>query len=159
MERIINVKNLSELSEHFVNDKRKKVMVGGCFDIIHFGHIRFLQAAKKLGDVLIIALESDGNVKRLKGPKRPFHDQEQRASILAELRSVDFVLKLPTMSEHSQYQEMIENISADIIATTEGDVHWDKKKEQAEKIGAKFEIISKIQTYSTSSIAKLLGLD
>ena len=66
IKNIIKIEELDDFLKQFSNKNRKKVLVGGCFDILHFGHIRFLQEAKKLGDILIVALESDENVKRLK---------------------------------------------------------------------------------------------
>ena len=69
----------------------KKVLVGGVFDIIHYGHVHFLKNAKSLGDHLVVALESDKNVKRLKGEKRPIHNQNQRREMLESLEFVDEV--------------------------------------------------------------------
>ncbi|MBI3343244.1 adenylyltransferase/cytidyltransferase family protein, partial [Candidatus Gottesmanbacteria bacterium] len=60
----------------------KKILVGGCFDLLHYGHIRFLEEAKKLGDHLVVALESDENVRRMKGEGRPIHTQAQRKEML-----------------------------------------------------------------------------
>ena len=74
----------------------KKVLTGGCFDILHFGHITFLKQAKTLGDHLIVALESDGNVKRVKGDMRPIHTQEQRKAMLEALSCVDEIIRSPS---------------------------------------------------------------
>ncbi len=73
----------------------KKVLVGGCFDLLHFGHIKFLEEAKKSGDYLVVALESDENVRRTKGETRPIHTQEQRKAMLESLTCVDEVIMLP----------------------------------------------------------------
>lgn len=67
------------------------VFTNGCFDLLHVGHVRYLQEAKKLGDILFVGVNSDASVSRLKGPTRPIQTQEDRAEILAGLRSVDFV--------------------------------------------------------------------
>ncbi len=70
---------------------KKIVFTNGCFDIIHYGHVRYLEQAKKKGDVLIVGLNSDASVKSLKGPSRPIVRQRQRAGVIAALESVDYV--------------------------------------------------------------------
>jgi len=70
---------------------KKIVFTNGCFDLLHVGHIRYLRDAKKQGDILIIGLNSDSSVKKLKGPKRPLIPEAERAEILAALEPVDFV--------------------------------------------------------------------
>ena len=71
---------------------RKIVFTNGCFDILHVGHVRYLAAARSAGDVLVIGLNSDISVQKIKGPKRPIIDQAQRAEVLASLGFVDFVV-------------------------------------------------------------------
>lgn len=139
--------------------QRKIVLVGGCFDILHFGHISFLKAAKQLGNYLIILLESDENVKRLKGEGRPFHTQIQRKEMLEALSFVDEVRLLPPMVENETYYTLIQSIKPSVIAYTEGDPKVEHKTKQAEQIGAKAVIIPKIRTPSTSQLAKLLNLE
>ena len=68
-------------------------MTNGCYDIIHPGHIKFLEEAKKLGDILIVALNSDESVKMNKGPNRPINDENSREQILKSIRAVDIVVK------------------------------------------------------------------
>jgi D-glycero-beta-D-manno-heptose 1-phosphate adenylyltransferase len=72
--------------------KKKIVFTNGCFDLLHVGHIRYLQEAKRLGDILVVALNSDESVKLLKGPTRPVQNQNDRAEILAALGCVDFTV-------------------------------------------------------------------
>lgn len=71
--------------------KKSVVFTNGCFDLIHRGHIRYLEAAKKLGKILIVALNSDASVKRLKGPSRPVNKLANRLEVTAALESVDYV--------------------------------------------------------------------
>lgn len=73
------------------NEGKKIVFTNGCFDILHRGHVAYLAEAKKLGDVLVIGLNSDASVKRLKGPERPINNQEDRRYVLSQLKAVDFV--------------------------------------------------------------------
>jgi D-beta-D-heptose 7-phosphate kinase/D-beta-D-heptose 1-phosphate adenosyltransferase len=70
---------------------KKVVFTNGCFDLLHIGHVRYLQAARKLGDALVVGLNADASVRRLKGPGRPLTPAKERAEILAALTCVDFV--------------------------------------------------------------------
>src|SRR3954471_12970857 len=70
----------------------KIVFTNGCFDILHVGHARYLKDARALGDVLVVGVNSDASVKRIKGPDRPIQDQNDRAELLASLGSVDYVV-------------------------------------------------------------------
>src|SRR5665648_467612 len=73
------------------NQGKKIVFTNGCFDILHRGHVAYLSEAKKLGDLLVIGLNSDASVKRLKGPERPINNESDRQYVLSQLKSVDFV--------------------------------------------------------------------
>jgi len=141
------------------NMNRKIVLVGGCFDLIHYGHIAFLKQAKALGTYLVVLLESDENVRRMKGDNRPIHSQKQRREMLASLSFVDSVIELPPMRSDGEYFAVVKNVSPRVIAITEGDPIEDKKKKQADAVGADFVVVPKIRTPSTSQLAKLLGLE
>lgn len=135
------------------------VLVGGCFDLIHYGHISFLKQAKKQGDKLVVALESDENVRKMKGNARPIHTQQQRKEMLESLSFVDEVRSLPSMKGDRDYYELVRKIKPSIIAITKGDPHKVKKSEQAAEVGAKLVEIPKIHSPSTSQLAKLLDLE
>lgn len=137
----------------------KKVLVGGCFDVIHFGHVDFLTSAKKLGDYLVIALESDENVRRMKGESRPIHTQLQRKAMLTALKTVDEVILLPPLKTDEEYAELVRSVNPAVIAITEGDPIENKKRAHADKIRATVVVIPKIHTPSTSQLTKLLGLE
>ncbi len=138
---------------------KKKVLVGGVFDILHFGHLQFLKNARGLGDYLVVALESDENVRKIKGEKRPIHTQNQRREILESLKFVDEVISLPEMKSDEDYKNLVIKIKPEIIAVTAGDPILETKKAQAALIGAEVIEIPKIEVSSTSQIAKLLGLE
>jgi rfaE bifunctional protein nucleotidyltransferase chain/domain len=72
--------------------RKKVVFTNGCFDLLHVGHIRYLRKAKKLGDILVVGLNTDRSVKEIKGQKRPIVSQKDRAEVLAALESVDYVV-------------------------------------------------------------------
>ncbi len=136
-----------------------KVLVGGCFDILHYGHIHFLKKAKALGNYLVVALESDKNIKRLKGAGRPIHDQNKRREILESLNFVDEVIILKDEMHDSDYFELVERVRPFTIAVTAGDPMIKKKQSHAAKVGAKVVEIPKIEVASTSKIARLLEID
>ncbi|HXG47173.1 MAG TPA: D-glycero-beta-D-manno-heptose 1-phosphate adenylyltransferase [Methylomirabilota bacterium] len=75
--------------------KQTLVATNGCFDLLHRGHVNYLQAARKLGDVLLVGLNSDASVRQIKGPERPVNSEEDRAAVLAALESVDAVCIFP----------------------------------------------------------------
>ena len=87
--KIIRYENGSKIKQ--LTEGKKTVLVGGCFDILHYGHVRFLSQAKAKGEVLMVALESDEFIRRIK-KKKPIHTQEQRAEILAHLDLVDMII-------------------------------------------------------------------
>lgn len=128
------------------------VLVGGCFDILHYGHIIFLEKAKREGDYLLVLLESDEKIKILKGKRRPIHTQIDRAKVLSGVKFVDFIILLPYLKTKSDYDKVVKKISPDVIAATYGinDAHH---KRAAKLIGAKFKYVTKmIGDYSTSKI-------
>jgi rfaE bifunctional protein nucleotidyltransferase chain/domain len=89
------VKSLSQitaLARKLQNQKKKIVFTNGCFDILHLGHVDYLERAKLLGDILVVAINRDASVKKLKGPGRPVNSEKDRAGVLAGLRCVDYVV-------------------------------------------------------------------
>lgn len=137
--------------------KKKKVLVGGCFDIFHIGHLTFLQAAKKHGEMLIVALESDDFIRKKK-QREPFHTQHERAEILAACEIVDIVILLPLFTSSRQYGDLVDTIKPHIIAITEGDPHKHYKKQHAEKIGASVvTVTSKIPGHGSTAIFAILN--
>lgn len=137
---------------------KKSVLVGGCFDLIHYGHLMFLEKAKEQGDFLIIALESDDFIKKNKR-KLQVHHQHERAEILANLNMVDLVVLLPLFKTNEEYFELVKRISPSIIGVTEGDKQLENKKKQAKLIGAEVrEVVTNLKNFSTRNIAKVFNL-
>lgn len=155
MNKIITLEQLDSIKR----GGRKLVLVGGCFDIFHIGHLHFLQQAKRAGDILLVCLESNARVNTLKGVNRPIHDQSERAQILAALEVVDYVLLLPNMSGDKAYTDLINNIRPSIIAVTQNDPIKDKKKLQAKTVGGKLAEIFMTKTPSTQQLTRLLNID
>ncbi len=138
--------------------KNKIVLVGGCFDILHLGHITFLEKAKKLGDRLIVLLESDENIRKDKGVNRPINNQENRAKMLMSLRVVDKVIKLPEMKTDEEYFALIKKIKPKVIAVSRNDKRIFQKKEQAKLVEAKvIEVTPLIPYQSTSRVVEVIS--
>jgi D-beta-D-heptose 7-phosphate kinase/D-beta-D-heptose 1-phosphate adenosyltransferase len=91
--------------------QRKIVFTNGCFDVLHFGHVHYLLQAKKLGDILVIGLNSDDSVRRLKGPTRPVNGEKERAFVLAALACVDYVV----LFGEDTPKELIETVRPDVL--------------------------------------------
>jgi cytidyltransferase-like protein len=128
------------------------VLVGGCFDIFHYGHLIFLQEARKHGDMLIVALESDEFIINKK-KRNPIHSQKQRAEILSVFEIIDLVILLPYFSKDEEYDNLVEKIKPQFIAVTEGDSKSEQKKQQAKRVNAQFVEVNKlIPEFSSSQI-------
>lgn len=152
MGEIVSVGKLEGVVKVLKKQGKKIILVGGCFDILHPGHVVFLEKAKRAGDVLVVFVESDKKVKYLKGPGRPVHTQKERAKVLSALRVVDYVLMLPDMVD-KEYDRLIDKIKPDVIAATRGNGIVNHHRRAAELTGAKFKFVTKeISGYSTSKI-------
>jgi len=91
-ERIKSWQEIEVIVKQCREEKQRIVFTNGCFDILHFGHVSYLEEAKECGDLLIVGLNSDASVKRLKGETRPINGELERALVLCGLKSVDFVV-------------------------------------------------------------------
>ena len=100
-----------EIINRIKAERKKIVFTNGCFDLLHVGHVRYLAQAKKLGDFLIIGLNSDNSVKELKGEDRPMNSFEDRATLLSAIESVDSVI----MFEEQTPENLIKDIVPDIL--------------------------------------------
>lgn len=144
------IKNRSEivnLAKSLRKIGKRVVFTNGCFDILHKGHVKLLEKAKSLGDILVVALNSDASVRKIKGPKRPLNNQRDRAAIIAALSSVDFV----TFFDEPTPECLIRQINPDALVKG-GD--WQKEgivgSEYVESRGGKVYSIKFIKGYSTS---------
>jgi D-beta-D-heptose 7-phosphate kinase/D-beta-D-heptose 1-phosphate adenosyltransferase len=91
-EKILTRAQIRSISAHLHQAGRKIVFTNGCFDILHVGHLELLETARSYGDVLIVGVNTDDSIRRLKGKKRPINDQNDRARLLAALEVVDYVV-------------------------------------------------------------------
>lgn len=91
-DRLVEREQLLQQREEWRKAGRKLVFTNGCFDLVHLGHVRYLEEARALGDILVVGLNSDASVKRLKGPNRPLVPEQARAAVMTALRPVDYVI-------------------------------------------------------------------
>jgi len=91
LEKLKSVSELAAIAARFAAAGKRLVFTNGCFDLLHAGHVRYLQQARALGDALLVALNGDVSVRALKGPTRPINNEADRAEVLAALACVDFV--------------------------------------------------------------------
>jgi len=152
--KIVNINEAALISKEARRNKKRVILAGGCFDILHSGHIHFLTESKRAGDILFVLLESDENIKKLKGGDRPINPQDRRLKLLSALTCVDFIIPLRGMTNNQEYDKLIVQIMPDIITITDGDEKLEYRKKQANLKGAKLVVVSKIQSPSTTEIAK-----
>ena len=130
---------------------QRVVATNGCFDLLHFGHIQYLQRAKKLGHLLVVGLNSDRSVRQLKGPHRPLAPQRQRAAVLAALTCVDAVVIFPEKRAH----RFLAIVRPDIYVKG-GDYRPDtmdaRERAVLNAIGSKIRILPFVKGFSTTKL-------
>lgn len=152
MGRVIGVKRLVELRRSWRNCR--VVFTNGVFDLIHYGHLRLLEDCKIMGDVLIVGLNSDASVKKIKGPKRPLMPFKERSKILAALEPVDYVV---SFSEKTPLK-LIKKLKPDVLV--KGADYKLKEIVGAEEVkgwGGKVKRIKLLPGHSTSEMIKRIA--
>ena len=151
---LIDRKNIPNLRGE-LSDK-KIVFTNGCFDIIHVGHVRYLTKAKSFGDVLIVGLNTDESVKKLKGESRPINNQNDRAEVLLGLKAVDYVILFGERTA----ENLIAELQPDIYVKG-GDYTLETLPEAkiVQSYGGRVEIVNLVQGKSTTNIIKKIGGD
>ena len=136
------------------NAQKKIVFTNGCFDILHVGHKRYLQQAATLGDILVVGVNSDASVRRLKGPTRPVNNEQDRAEMLSALGFIDYVV---IFDEDTPY-ELIKKIQPDVLVKG-GDYKPEEVvgKDIVEARGGRLELISFVEGKSTTNIIKKIN--
>jgi D-beta-D-heptose 7-phosphate kinase/D-beta-D-heptose 1-phosphate adenosyltransferase len=144
MGQILNWNNLKTVIERLKAEGKKIVFTNGCFDIIHIGHVRYLREAKKLGDVLVIGLNSNSSVSKIK-PGRPINTENNRAEVLSSLEMVDYVT---IFNEDTPY-ELIKHLMPDVLVKG-GD--WKKEDIVGSDIAPETHSLPYISGVSTTEI-------
>ncbi|MBU9917879.1 MAG: D-glycero-beta-D-manno-heptose 1-phosphate adenylyltransferase [Fusobacteriaceae bacterium] len=151
MKRVLNREEASKLIEDLKKQGKQVVFTNGCFDILHVGHMTYLEEAKEFGDYLFVGVNSDESVKRLKGPTRPINSEDDRAELLAGLKAVDYTVIFT------------EDTPVELIGELKPSIHvkgGDYKKEDlpetkvVESYGGRVEIVSLVEGKSTSNVVK-----
>ena len=147
--KIVRRSVLKGILDEIRSQGKKIVFTNGCFDILHIGHLRYLEEARNLGDCLVIALNTDDSVRRLKGPERPFVNEFERAEMLAGLQCVDYV----TFFSEATATEIIRELRPHIYAKG-GDCVADQVPEAdaVKSCDGQIAILSKVQGKSTSKL-------
>lgn len=147
--KIKTIEEIAEIANELKKAGKKIVFTNGCFDLLHLGHVKYLQQSGALGDVLILALNSDASVRQLKGPSRPLVPEAERAEILSALECVDYVV----IFNEKRINRVFEAVKPQIYVKG-GDYTIDTldqdERKMIEKSGAKIHIIKKIGNYSTT---------
>jgi D-glycero-beta-D-manno-heptose 1-phosphate adenylyltransferase len=131
------------------------VFTNGCFDILHAGHVRYLAAAKQLGDILVVGLNSDESVRELKGEGRPLNSQEDRAEVLAALEAVDYVIIFSEKRADNLLRQTRPQVYAKGGDYTVNSLDPDEVVALKE-IGAKIEILPLVPGRSTSKVVEVM---
>jgi cytidyltransferase-like protein len=136
------------------------VVATGAFDLLHIGHLRFLQAAHQLGERLVVGVESDERVRRWKGSDRPIQTQEDRCELLAALRIVDSVFLIAgERVDPDYYVDVLRPLGARYLAVTADDPFLAEKRDSMARIGVEVRVVTpRIENYSTTHLVRLLGL-
>ena len=127
---------------------RTVVFTNGCYDLLHPGHIRLLESARSLGDILILALNSDSSVARMKGPSRPIFPQEERAELAASLAAVDAVV----MFDEDTPRDLIAAVLPDVLVKGADWSHFVAGREEVEAAGGRVLTLPLEPGYSSSHI-------
>jgi rfaE bifunctional protein nucleotidyltransferase chain/domain len=153
--KIIDADELAARGKQLREKGRKLVVTNGCFDLLHVGHVRYLQAARALGDALAVGVNGDRSVRELKGDGRPINNERDRAEVVAALGCVDFV----TIFQDIRATRFLEKIAPAIYAKG-GDYTAETLNAEEhsilEKVGAEIRIIPFEKGYSTSGLLEKL---
>ncbi len=146
-------KEIVELRNRLKDKNKSVVFTNGCFDILHSGHVDYLNKAKSFGDILIVAINSDSSIKRIKGTKRPILNEDERAFLVCNLKAVDYV----TFFDDDTPKEIISDLIPDVLVKG---ADWELEsivgRDIVESNGGRVERIKFITDQSTSGIINII---
>ena len=153
-EKVLPLEKAIERVQELKRQGKRVIFTNGCFDVLHPGHTRYLAEARRLGDVLLVAVNSDRSVRALKGPGRPIFPEDERAEILAALEAVDFV----TIFDDLTPQKVIARMLPQVLVKG-GDWSLDEivGRQEVEAAGGRVLSIPVVPAFSTSSILQAVA--
>ncbi len=152
------IKTYQELKQVIAIEKSRKhtvVLANGCFDILHVGHVRYLEAARMEGDILVVAVNSDRSVEKLKGPGRPLTPQEERAELVAALEPVDYVFIFDDLRLDSILIDLQPQVQ---VKGTDYTVETVPERETVLSYGGRVAICGDPKNHSSTTISRKLNL-
>lgn len=151
--KIIAFSEISEKVSKLKKESQSVVFTNGCFDLLHAGHVRYLQKAASFGDILLLGLNSDSSVRKIKGPTRPFIQQSERAFLLSSIEVIDYVV----IFDEETPLRLIENVIPDVLVKG-GDYLKDDIVgcDFVEENGGRVEVVSFLEGKSTTGIVNLI---
>ena len=153
--KVVSVEELAQIAKEMRAAGKRLVVTNGCFDLLHLGHVRYLRAARALGDVLAVGLNGDQSVRELKGADRPINNERDRAEVIAALEDVDFVAIFPEV----RATRFLKTVAPEIYVKG-GDYTSDtlnaEERAVMEKSGTEIRFIPFEPGYSTSRILERL---
>ncbi len=144
--------SLTEQRRRWKDEGKRVVLTNGCYDLLHPGHIRLMEQCKAMGDVLILALNTDASVQRMKGPSRPLRNERERAEVAQALEAVDAV----TFFDEDTPRELIAAILPDVLVKGADWSHFVAGREEVEAAGGKVVTLALEPGYSTTGIVNQL---
>jgi D-beta-D-heptose 7-phosphate kinase/D-beta-D-heptose 1-phosphate adenosyltransferase len=154
MGKVVLRADLVRARKQYKNEKKKVVFTNGCFDIIHRGHVEYLTKSKALGDVLVVGINTDASVRRLKGPQRPIVGEDDRAFVVAALHAVDYVC---LFDEDTPY-ELIKAVVPDILVKgSDWTINNIVGKDVVEAAGGTVQTVDFIANCSTTNIIQKIA--
>ncbi len=154
MGRVLSLDDLRKERERLRRRGKTFVFTNGCFDMLHRGHVELLKAARAMGDALAVAVNSDGSMRRIKGPRRPIIPEADRAAVVAALESVDFV----TVFEEDTPERVIRALVPDLLVKgSDYDVAEIVGRDTVEAAGGKVVRVDLYGDYSTEEVFRRIG--
>ena len=151
--KIVLFKKLIPIVNKLKKQKKKIVTTNGVFDILHFGHVKYLEKAKSLGDILIVGVNTNASVKQIKGQKRPINDEKSRIGVLAGLESVDYTF----LFNEKDPRKWLSKIKPDFhVKAGDYKINQIIEKNVVENCGGKVILIRMLKGYSTTNIIKTI---
>jgi D-beta-D-heptose 7-phosphate kinase/D-beta-D-heptose 1-phosphate adenosyltransferase len=146
--------DLPKIRERLKREGKKIVFTNGCFDIVHRGHVEYLTKAKALGDVLLVGMNTDASVQRLKGPQRPVVSQDDRAFVLAALRAVDYVCLFDEDTPYNLIKAVVPDV---LVKGSDWAIDSIVGKDIVEAAGGKVQTIDYVPNRSTTNIIQKIA--